>query len=363
MPENWADILRPMDDMVVSDELPSIYPLQHMFYSKEQVKEASNLRFYKHLPGRVVELIIPTTPIQTRCKLNAVHFLFTGDDFRMTQEMKNKFNEDGYIILRSVLDNQEMKLLKSALEDESGVLQHKYHHDDGDGFKTRMCLWNHPGCDVTGMLARSDKIAGTMEQLLGGEVYHYHTKLIMKEARTGGQFNWHQDYGYWYNNGCLYPDMGSVMLAIDKADAENGCLQILPGSHKLGRVDHLRVAGQMGADMERVKEVLNVLPLVFVELNAGDALYFHSNVLHRSDQNHSDRRRWALIAAYNRATNNPVRKHHHPFYTPLQKVANSAINECKTISDMTGKDFLHIGQDRYKTVLIDSSQSDDVDNN
>lgn len=32
-------------------------------------------------------------------------------------------------------------------------------------------------------------------QLLGGEVYHYHTKLMMKEAHTGGSFVWHQDYG------------------------------------------------------------------------------------------------------------------------------------------------------------------------
>ncbi|XP_077986733.1 L-proline trans-4-hydroxylase-like [Glandiceps talaboti] len=280
-------------------------------------------------------------------KLNA--FPFTGDDFRITQEMKDKFNEDGYVMLRSVVDDQEMKLLKSALEDENGVLQHKYRSDDGDGFKSRVCLWNQPGCDVTGMLARSEKMAGTMEQLLGGEVYHYHTKLTMKDARTGGQFTWHQEYGYWYNNGCLYPDMGSVMLAIDKADTENGCLQVLPGTHKLGRVDHGRVGGQTGADMERVKEVLNVFPLVFVEMNAGDALYFHCNVLHRSDQNHSDRRRWALISAYNRATNNPVKKHHHPFITPLHKVPNRAIVECKTLTDLAGKDMMHPYQD--KTII------------
>lgn len=75
-----------------------------------------------------------------------------------------------------------------------------------------------------------------MQELLGGdEVYHYHTKvstslgryddkyeifhfnqLMMKEARTGGAFLWHQDYGYWYGNGCMLPEMGSVFIAIDK---------------------------------------------------------------------------------------------------------------------------------------------------
>lgn len=47
-----------------------------------------------------------------------------------------------------------------------------------------------------GMIGRCNKVAGTMEDLLGGEVYHYHTKLMMKEAHTGGSFVWHQDYGY-----------------------------------------------------------------------------------------------------------------------------------------------------------------------
>jgi ectoine hydroxylase-related dioxygenase (phytanoyl-CoA dioxygenase family) len=62
--------------------------------------------------------------------------------------------------------------------------------------------------------------------LLDGEVYHYHTKLMMKEAYTGGQFVWHQDYGYWYDNTCLFPDMATVFIAIDKTDVGNGCLKV-----------------------------------------------------------------------------------------------------------------------------------------
>ena len=49
---------------------------------------------------------------------------------------------------------------------------------------------------------------------------------MMKEAFTGGSFVWHQDYGYWYMNGCLYPDMGTAFIAIDRCDEENGCLQV-----------------------------------------------------------------------------------------------------------------------------------------
>ena len=63
-------------------------------------------------------------------------------------------------------------------------------------------------------------------QLLGGEVFHYHTKLIPKQPRTGGVFQWHQDYGYWYNNGNLTPDLNTVYIAVDRCDTGNGCIEV-----------------------------------------------------------------------------------------------------------------------------------------
>lgn len=91
-----------------------------------------------------------------------------------------------------------------------------------------------------------------MQALLGGdEIYHYHSKLMMKEPKTGGAHIWHQDYGYWYNNGCLFPEMGSVFIPIDKCTKENGCLQVLDQSHKMGRINHILEGEQTGADPDR----------------------------------------------------------------------------------------------------------------
>lgn len=94
-----------------------------------------------------------------------------------------------------------MAKLKEYLEREDGILQYSYGRGDGHGRVSRMILWNQPGNDLTGMVGRCKKVAETMEHLLEGEVYHYHTKLMMKEAHTGGSFVWHQDYGYvgWSN--------------------------------------------------------------------------------------------------------------------------------------------------------------------
>ena len=70
--------------------------------------------------------------------------------------------------------------------------------DDGEGRKAHMNIWNQPGNDVTGMVGRCEKVVGTCEALLGGEVYHYHSKLMGKPPREGGKHLWHQDYGYSY---------------------------------------------------------------------------------------------------------------------------------------------------------------------
>ena len=94
----------------------------------------------------------------------------------------------------------------------------------------------------------------------------------------------------------------------------------------------------------RLQEALKIFPHVYVEMTPGDALFFHCNLLHSSDQNNSDQRRWVMITSYNKKKNNPVLQHHHPFYHPLHMVANKAILECKTMSSVD-KAFLDPNRD------------------
>jgi ectoine hydroxylase len=84
---------------------------------------------------------------------------------------------------------------------------------------------------------------------------------------------------------------------------------------------------QAGADRERVDEVLKRKPLENVEMEPGDALFFHCNLLHRSDQNRSENPRWAMICCYNAARNDPYKESHHPRYTPLAVVPDEAIKQ------------------------------------
>ncbi|KAL8608182.1 hypothetical protein ACOMHN_016637 [Nucella lapillus] len=263
----------------------------------------------------------------------------TEVDLDVTSEMLNDFKDAGYVMVRNMLDKEEVSQLKKSFETIAEYEKHSFAINDGAQAKIYQCCWNFPGNDVSGMVARSEKYAGTCEKLMGGEVYHYHSKVMKKEAQSGGRIVWHQDYGYWYKSGNLFPDMINIFTAIDPCTRENGCLQILEGSHQCGRIDHGPIGGQVGADVERVEQLKTKLEHHYVEMEPGDAIIFHCNLLHVSSANTSIHRRWAFANAYNMASNSSVVAHHHPSYHKLQKVANTAIKDC-TSTDTEGKAFL-----------------------
>ena len=238
-----------------------------------------------------------------------------------------QFQSDGYLIVRAMFDREESDLMRHVARADQSFQKHAYPLKDGEGGTAKLVLWNKAGEDLYGTIARCHRVVNAMEQLLGDEVYHYHSKMSIKEPFTGGAWAWHQDYGYWYQNGCLFPDMASVFIAVDPNTRENGCMQLLKGSHLMGRIEHGRYGDQNGADPERTDAAMKVLELVYAEMAPGDALFFHSNTLHRSDQNKSPNPRWSLLCCYNTKHNNPYKASHHPFSEKLEKVPDARVKE------------------------------------
>jgi ectoine hydroxylase len=244
---------------------------------------------------------------------------------RFTDPELADYQRDGFYVVHRLFEADEIdKLLRFAKEDPS-FASSLYGRKDASGHETKLALWNHAGEDLYSMFARSVRIVDRMEQALGGEVYLYHMKMMLKEPRVGGAWEWHQDYGYWYHNGCLLPLLASCLIAVSRANQANGCLQVIRGSHLMGRIDHGKTGDQTGADMERVNVALERMALVHVECEPGDAIFFDSNLLHRSDMNTSNEPRWSLICCYNARRNDPYKDSRHPRYSPLDKVGDDAI--------------------------------------
>ncbi len=245
----------------------------------------------------------------------------------LSDEQVRRYHEDGYVLARGFFDKEEIDLLYRSAKADNELDKRSFGRADGEGGVVRLSLWNHPGDGIYGMFARCERVVRSAEKLLGGEVYHYHSKMILKDPKVGGAWTWHQDYGYWYQNGVLFPLLTSAFIAVDPCTRANGCLQVLRGSHYAGRVNHVLTGDQAGADRERVDELAKRLELVYVEMEPGDTLFFHCNLLHRSDQNRSDSPRWSMICCYNAARNDPYKDSHHPRYTPLKVVPDSAVKE------------------------------------
>ncbi len=124
----------------------------------------------------------------------------------------------------------------------------------------------------------------------------YTCKLNLKRPREGSEFPWHQDHSYWY---AFTPEhareIGTVILFLDDATADNGAIRVLPGSHLRGPAPrhrdeptgYLADPSQIDASQERV-----------VEAPAGSLLFFPSLLLHRSSPNTSGRQRRAILLSF-----------------------------------------------------------------
>ncbi len=250
--------------------------------------------------------------------------------FQLTPRQIADYQRDGYLIVKSFLSGEEIEKLYGIATEDEVLHNHAFDLNDQSGRKTKLTLWYNPGDDTFGLLTRGKRMVDSAGGLMEGDssVCHFHSKLMQKEPRVGGAWEWHQDYGYWYKNEFLFPDqMISIMIAITAANKANGCLQVIGGSHKLGRIEHGFAGEQVGASQHYVDLALKIMPLVYVELEPGDALIFHPNLLHRSAANLSVRARWSLISVYNRQANTGYNEPNGSATTPVRVVPDEALLE------------------------------------
>jgi ectoine hydroxylase-related dioxygenase (phytanoyl-CoA dioxygenase family) len=214
------------------------------------------------------------------------------------------YQRDGYVLVENLFSKVEVRRLLDEIESGDRVNTKQNNTVDSKGMNAKLAIWHELGNDIWANASTSPRIVNNIRILLGEEAAFFHGKVMLKEAKTGGAWEWHQDYGYWYNQGFLFPHMISAFVALDQANVQNGCLKVLKGSHMLGRLEHGIVGSQTGADPSRIQQLENLFELVECEMTPGSVLFFHSNLLHSSGPNESDYHRRSFIICYN-ALHNP----------------------------------------------------------
>lgn len=235
--------------------------------------------------------------------------------------LADEYRRDGVVTARSVLASDEVETIREAFmaEIEGGV---RLGWDDGVPSGDILARYprlvqphRRPDTEV-GRLARryllDERLLGLASTLVG-PVLGAQSMFYFKPPTARGQAL-HQDNSSLrtHPETCL-----AAWIAIDDADGTNGGLVVVPGSHRLD----LGCPDPSGADREDSwsSEGLTPpaeLPVVQTELQAGDAIFFHGNLIHGSHRNSSDRFRRALIFHYVPAASTRVARLYQPLLDP-----------------------------------------------
>jgi ectoine hydroxylase len=213
------------------------------------------------------------------------------------------YQRDGFVRVPGFFDAIELEPLLDAYRQDPSVRDSLYGMVDSEGAPHPICIWTELGDDIIGLIPRMTRMVDATEALMAEPCYHWHSKITVKPPGCVALIDWHQDFASWYDDGVPFPKLLTVGIAVEPATKQNGCLQLVPGSHEIGRMDFLDAE----SFEKRLEHARRTLGVVYCEMKAGDAVFFHCNTLHGSASNESDTSRLMLFVSYNAVSNEPIR--------------------------------------------------------
>ena len=142
------------------------------------------------------------------------------------------------------------------------------------------------------------RLTQPMQQIVGtNKLSLWTAKLNLKPAKEGSGFRWHQDSPYWIHDCDHVDQLPNVMVLFDDADASNGCLRVIQGSHKNGRLPGREDGSQLQGFFTH-PNAFSEQDQVLMEAPAGSVIFFDPHIVHGSRPNHSDTPRRAIIITY-----------------------------------------------------------------
>ena len=216
----------------------------------------------------------------------------------LTADQVQSYNEQGYLSGITIHDESEVLPFRHAF-DELEAIEGREHCQIG-------LLGRHIDQKFIWELASQPAILDCIEALLGPDILVLSTHCFCKYPQTTQKFvDWHQDVTYW---GLEPPDALTAWYAIDDSDVENGCMQAIPGSHRLGILEHGKStrSGNLLSINQAVNGDFTEDQTLNLDLKAGQISIHHGQLIHGSNPNHSDRRRCGLTLRYCRPSVKPV---------------------------------------------------------
>src|SRR5712692_6625166 len=216
---------------------------------------------------------------------------------QLTDEQQAAWERNGFLVIEDLFTPEE---IPAVIEETESVLAEVREQARAAGRPVEQVLASgvYVGLSVKRAffqeVARDARLLDALEGLIGPEIGFLSDKVVFKDQAVDYESPWHQDWAYWGGSHKI-----SVWVALDEATPENGCLQILPGSHRAA-VEHdqaQNVAG-FGNRLDPAERGLDMSRAVTLPAHPGTGIFFHDLTLHASLPNRSGKDRRALIITY-----------------------------------------------------------------
>jgi hypothetical protein len=235
--------------------------------------------------------------------------------FELSDTQVRTFGQQGFLGPFSLLNGQQVETLRNGLERmlepdyprARDLIGHPKLPPGGPGARRGVIYFQGPWMAEEAFhdLVFTPKLTVPLCQLLGVDtVRFFHDQVFYKPPHHGGIVAWHQDYSYWTRT--RPPGHITCFIALDDSTLENGCLHLVPGSHRWNLLPRVRLTSGSSEDMDSIKSVLtpeqraqfHPVPMV---LKAGEASFHHCFTVHGSYANNSPRPRRSLVLNYMRS--------------------------------------------------------------
>jgi ectoine hydroxylase len=222
----------------------------------------------------------------------------------------NHFNDHGFLFCPKLFDTKAVEDAATWMKSECGEARAKSWTEQEPGVPLAVYSVAHDGDNPVSKILQDEKIFDIASIIMGQKTYLWASKVNIKAPWCGTAEYYHQDIVYWKDRGYPRDEMVSCMIFLENHNINNAALNIIPGTHKYGYIDHEPFININGLSKRMIPPIeLNQLHekhgLIIIDAKPGDALFFHTSLVHGSSHNISPHGRMVVLAQMNTVGNEP----------------------------------------------------------
>jgi phytanoyl-CoA hydroxylase len=235
-----------------------------------------------------------------------------------TPEQVAQFSRDGYQIVRGLIPAEACAQMRASAERDLAVAVPPVEYEADTHYPGAPQSLEAPGGRTVRRLlqayardagfrdwATAAPIVTRLKQLLGPQIalsQAHHNCVMTKDPAYSSLTSWHRDIRYWSFE---RPELVSVWLALGEERQDNGCLLLLPGTHRMNfDASRLDEAQFLRTDLAENAALLQTQ--VCAELNPGDVLFFHCRLFHAAGSNRAMQTKFSAVFTYHTTDNPPL---------------------------------------------------------